>query len=40
MLEYNNLKRVAEKIDPERDANKKRLIEITDHQFEVNLLIF
>lgn len=38
MLELNNLKRVAEKLDPERDADKKRLIEITDRQFEVNML--
>lgn len=35
MLEYNNLKRIAEKLDPERDADKTRLVEITDRQFEV-----
>lgn len=39
MLDYNNLKRVAEKIEPERDANKKRLIEVTERQFEVNIMI-
>lgn len=38
MLELNNLKRVAEKLDPERDEDKKSLIEITDRQFEVNML--
>lgn len=38
MFELNNLKRVAEKLDPERDEDKKRLIEITDRQFEVNML--
>jgi len=38
MLEYNNLKRIAEKLELERDADKKRLIEMTDHQFEVNIL--
>lgn len=35
MLELNNLKRLAEKLDPERNEDKKRLIEITDRQFEV-----
>ncbi|KAE9545165.1 hypothetical protein AGLY_000708 [Aphis glycines] len=33
-LEYNKLKILAEKLDFERDANKKRLLEITDHQFK------
>jgi len=33
------LKKIAEKLDPERDADKKRLLEITDRQFEVNILI-
>jgi hypothetical protein len=27
----------VENIEPERDADKKRLIEITDRQFEVNI---
>lgn len=36
MLDYNNLKRISEKVDPERDADKKKLIEITDRQFEVS----
>jgi len=33
------LKKIAEKLDPERDADKKRLLEITDRQFEV-IIIF
>ncbi|XP_027853547.2 kinetochore protein NDC80 homolog [Aphis gossypii] len=33
-LEYNKLKKIAEKLDPEREADKKRLLEITDRQFE------
>lgn len=38
-LEYNKLKILAEKLDFERDANKKRLLEITDHQFKVNTIL-
>jgi len=38
MLEYNKFKKIAEKLDPERDIDKNRLIEITDHQFEVCIL--
>jgi len=34
-LEYNKLKKIAEKLEPEREADKKRLLEITDRQFEV-----
>lgn len=40
-LEYNKLKILTEKLDFERDVNKKRWLEITDHQFKVNtVLIF
>jgi len=28
---------MAEAIDPELVADKKRMVEITDHQFEVNM---
>lgn len=38
MQECNNLKRIAETLGPERDAIKNHLIEITNKQFEVNLL--
>lgn len=38
MLEYNNLKRIAEKLELEWDADKKRLIEMTEHHFEVNIV--
>lgn len=34
-LEYNNLKRIFSKSEPERDSDKQRLIEATDRQFEV-----
>lgn len=34
-LEYNNFKRIAAKLEPERDSDKKRLTEVTDRQFEV-----
>jgi len=33
------LKKIAEKLDPERDADKKRLLEITDRQFEVIIIL-
>jgi len=33
------LKKIAEKLDPERDADKKRLLEITNRQFEVNIIL-
>ncbi|XP_015376348.1 PREDICTED: kinetochore protein NDC80 homolog [Diuraphis noxia] len=38
-LEYNKLKKIAEKLGPERDADKKRLLEITDRQFEVIMIL-
>ncbi|XP_050522455.1 kinetochore protein NDC80 homolog isoform X2 [Daktulosphaira vitifoliae] len=34
VLEYNNLKRVIERLLPERDDDKKRLLELTDRRFE------
>lgn len=40
MLEFNNLKRIADKLEPDRDSDKKRLIEITERKFEVNIFIF
>jgi len=33
------LKKLAEKLGPERDADKKRLLEITDRQFEVIMIL-
>jgi len=33
------LKKIAEKLVPERDADKKRLLEITDRQFEVIIIL-
>lgn len=33
------MKKIAEKLDPERDADKKRLLEITDRQFEVIIIL-
>lgn len=39
MLDYNNLQREAEKLDPVRDADKIRLVEINERHFEVIILI-
>lgn len=39
MLEHNNLKRIADKLNPDYDDDKKSLIEISERQFEVNLIV-
>lgn len=39
ILNNDNLKRVADKLDPERNDEKKQLREISERQFEVNILV-